>query len=246
MLQGQRIAVVTGGASGIGLATVTRLAEDGLHVLIIDRDGAKGEKEAGVLRERGLGVASAEADVRDRKAIAAALTSLPQVDVLFNNAGYFVPGHFMALSEEDLRAEVDVVLYGTFIVSQEAVKLMTGGGRIINMSSRAFLGARDQTPHVVSKASIVGLTRAMAIDLMDRKIWVNAVAPGTIGTERVLARMRPEELKTKLAQQPTGALGRPEDIANAVAFLASPTTEFLTGQVLLVDGGKSLGFGLGM
>ena len=246
MFQGQRIAVVTGGASGIGLATVARLAQDGLHVLIIDRDGPNAQKQAETLRQRGLSVAAAEADVRDRKAIASALSSLPRVDVLFNNAGYFVPGHFMALSEDDLRAEIDVVLFGAFIVSQEAVKLMPNGGRIINMSSRAFLGAREQMPHVVSKASIVGLTRAMAIDLMDRKIWVNAVAPGTIGTERVLARMSPDELATKLAQQPTGTLGRPEDIANAVSFLASSNTEFLTGQVLLVDGGKSLGFGLGM
>jgi 3-oxoacyl-[acyl-carrier protein] reductase len=81
---------------------------------------------------------------------------------------------------------------------------------------------------------------------MDRKIWVNAVAPGTIGTERLMQITSSEEMKIKLLQQPTGALGRPEDIANAVAFLASSGTEFLTGQVLLVDGGKSLGFGLGM
>ena len=241
-----RVAVVTGGANGIGLATVTRLATDGFQVLAIDADGAKAEQEAARLRAEGLKVIAAQADVRDRKAIAAALSKVPRVDVLFNNAGRYVPGHFMSLTDDDLRAELDVVIYGTFIVSQEAVKLMKDGGRIINMSSRAFLGARDQAPHVVSKAAIVGMTRAMAIDLMDRKIWVNAVAPGTIGTERLMAITSPEDMKVKLAQQPTGTLGRPEDIANAVAFLASADTSFLTGQVLLVDGGKSLGFGLGM
>lgn len=246
MTESKPVAVVTGGAQGIGLASVERLAADGFHTVALDINGAKAESEAERLRAKGLSVEAAALDVRDRKGVAELFDRLPRLDVLFNNAGIFVEGDFLDLVEDDLMAELDVVLIGSFIVAQEAARRMPEGGRIINMSSRAFLGAPKRAPHVIAKAAMVGLTRAMAIDLMGRKISVNAIAPGSIDTDGVRAKLTPERLAQTLATQPTGSMGRPEDIANAVSFLASPTTGFLTGQVLFVDGGKSLGTGFGI
>jgi 3-oxoacyl-[acyl-carrier protein] reductase len=121
---------------------------------------------------------------------------------------------------------------------------MSAGGRIINIASRVFLGARNHAHYVASKAAVVGLTRAMAMELLPQGIMVNAVAPGGVETEMV-ARQSEEARAALLALQPTGSLAQPADIANAVAFLASPRTDFIYGQVLLVDGGKSLGGGMG-
>jgi 3-oxoacyl-[acyl-carrier protein] reductase len=117
---------------------------------------------------------------------------------------------------------------------------MRPGGKIVNISSRAYLGARNHAHYVASKAAVVGLTRAMAMELAAAEILVNAVAPGLVDTPMLQA-LTPERRAAQLALQPTGKAARPEDIANAVAFLAAPSMAFITGQVLLVDGGKSLG-----
>ena len=112
-------------------------------------------------------------------------------------------------------------------------------------ASRAFLGARNHAHYVASKAAVVGLTRAMAMELAASGVLVNAIAPGLIDTP-LLQALTPERMAAQLALQPTGKAGRPEDIANAVSFLASPAMDFITGQTLMVDGGKSLGGGMGI
>jgi 3-oxoacyl-[acyl-carrier protein] reductase len=131
-------------------------------------------------------------------------------------------------------------MIATFSFAQAAVAKMSEGGRIVNIASRAYLGAKNQLDYVASKGAVVSFTRALAMEVIKRGILVNAVAPGLIDTP-ILRGLSPDRLQAQLALQPTGKAGRPEDIANAVSFLASPRTDFITGQVLFVDGGKSLG-----
>lgn len=241
----QRVAFVTGGAQGIGRAIAARLAEDGCHVMVVDLQAKAAEQAASEISAAGGKADGAGLDIRDRTAVAAAFDRLPRIDVAVNNAGIFTDRPFFELTEQDFDLAHQVNVVGLFIVAQEAAKRMEEGGRIINIASRAFLGARGHAHYVASKAAVVGLTRAMAIELAARGISVNAVAPGLIDTP-ILHALSEERMKYQLSLQPTGKAGQPEDIANAVAFFAAPRTSFVTGQILLVDGGKSLGGGMGL
>lgn len=241
----QRVAFVTGGAQGIGRAIAARLAEDRCHVMIADLQAKAAEQAASEITARGGKAEGIGLDIRDRSAVSAAFDRLPRIDVAVNNAGIFTDRPFFELTEQDFDLAHQVNVVGLFIVAQEAAKRMDEGGRIINIASRAFLGARGHAHYVASKAAVVGLTRAMAIELAARGISVNAVAPGLIDTP-ILRALSEERMKYQLSLQPTGKAGQPEDIANAVAFFAAPRTSFVTGQILLVDGGKSLGGGMGL
>ena len=241
----QRVAFVTGGAQGIGRAIAGRLAEDGCHVVVADLQANAAEQAAADIAAGGGKAEAIGLDIRDRAAVSAAFDRLPRIDVAVNNAGIFTDRPFFELTEQDFDLAHQINVVGLFIVAQEAAKRMEEGGRIINIASRAFLGARGHAHYVASKAAVVGLTRAMAIELAARGIAVNAVAPGLIDTP-ILRALSEERMKYQLSLQPTGKAGQPEDIANAVAFFAAPRTGFVTGQTLLVDGGKSLGGGMGL
>lgn len=236
------LALVTGAARGIGKAIAARLAEDGFEVIVLDRDGAAAQACA---REIGAGARAAVADLLDREATAALIARERPLSALVNNAGIFDERAFFDLSVEDFRRMYDVNLIAMFALSQAAAARMKPGAKIVNIASRAFLGARNHAHYVASKAAVVGLTRAMAMELAARGVLVNAVAPGLVDTP-LLQALTPERMAAQLALQPTGKAGRPQDIANAVAFLAAPRMDFITGQVLMVDGGKSLGGGLGL
>ena len=162
------------------------------------------------------------------------------LDVIVNNAGITSTRRFEDLTEADFRSNFDINTVGTFIVAQEGARRMRNGGRIVNIASRSFAGAPQMAHYVASKAAVVGLTRAMAIDLSPRDIRVNAVAPGVVDTD-MLHYMTPERQQVMLSLQLLGRIGQPEDIARAVAFLASRDNRYITGQVLIVDGGRSLG-----
>jgi 3-oxoacyl-[acyl-carrier protein] reductase len=234
MTDRQETAIVTGAAKGIGRGIVERLAKDGYRVVALDR--------LADMPAFGPGVESVVVDIRDRAAIGAIMDRFAPLDVIVNNAGITGTHRFEDLTEEDFRENFEINTLGTFIVAQEGARRMRNGGRIVNLASRSFAGAPQMAHYIASKTAIVGLTRAMAIDLSPRDIRVNAVAPGVVDTD-MLHYMTPERQQAMLGLQLLGRIGQPEDIARAVAFLASAENRYITGQVLIVDGGRSLGQG---
>lgn len=241
MSKDQETAVVTGAARGIGKGIVERLVADGYRVIALDRL-EEVHDVAAQLRSAGATVEAVSIDIRDRAAIATVMDQFGPIDVIVNNAAITSTHRFEDLTEEHFRENFDINTVGTFIVAQEGARRMRNGGRIVNIASRSFAGASQMAHYVASKAAVVGLTRAMAIDLSPRDIRVNAVAPGVVDTE-MLHYMTPERQREMLSLQLLGRIGQPEDIARAVAFLASKDNRYITGQVLVVDGGRSLGQG---
>lgn len=235
-----RYALVTGGASGMGKATVERLARDGFSVFMVDRNRALAEAEAAAFREQGLNVTAHGVDITDAPAVQALIAELPVLTVLVNNAGIFDERLFAEASGDDFRRMYEINTIAVHTMTQAAAERMQAGGKVVIVASRAYLGARNHVHYVASKAAVVGYTRAVAMELAPRHISVNAIAPGLIDTP-LLQSLTPERRKAQEALQPTGRAGQPQDVANAVAFFANPLTDFITGQVLFVDGGKSLG-----
>lgn len=233
-------AVVTGGARGIGLAIAGRLARDGFDVLILDRDEAATRAATESLKAEGLKVDYRIVDLTDFAALRKLIADLPPLNALVNNAGIFSERAFDAVTEEDFRQQYDVNLIALATLTQAAAARMKPGNKIVNIASRAYLGAKNHIHYVASKGAVVAYTRAAAMELAPRGILVNAVAPGLIDTPMLQA-LSPERRAAQERLQPTGKAGRPEDIANAVSFFADPKMDFVTGQVLFVDGGKSLG-----
>ncbi len=239
----KEVALVTGAGQGIGLATVKRLVADGFHVVMVDRNPEPLAQAAAALRAASNSVEHHALSITDRPAVAALVARLGKIDVLVNNAAIFWDGVFDATTEDDYRQMYEVNVIGTFIVSQEVAKVMVRGGRIINIASRAYLAGYAHAPYITSKAGTVGLTRGMAIDLAERGIMVNAIAPGLIETD-MFRSLTPERQQELIAKQPTKMVGQPEDIANGIAFFADPRSRNVTGQVLALDGGRSMGISL--
>ncbi|SDR53749.1 3-oxoacyl-[acyl-carrier protein] reductase [Paraburkholderia fungorum] len=241
---GLQTAFITGGASGIGLATVEVLARAGFHVIAIDRNASAVEQAVERLRAHALSVEGAVADVCDRPAIQRILDAQARVDVMVCAAGVYTPRCFDEISDDDFQRTVDVNLRGVFVGAQEAARRMGPGGRIVTISSRGALGGKGFADYVASKAGVIGLTRAMALELRPKQIAVNSIAPGF--TDTPMTRTMPaDQYAAAAALEPTGSAASPFDIAQAIAFFASSATRFITGQTLFVDGGKSLG-GLGI
>ena len=236
----KRTVFLTGGATGIGRATAERLARDGDRVLVMDRNADALAELARAMAAVGLDVRAETVDVRDRAAMARVLDSEPRMDAAIAVAGVYRSQPFDELSSEDFQRTLEVNLLAVFAFAQEAARRMQANGRIVVVSSRGALGMHRAADYVASKAGVVGLVRAMALDLRPRQIAVNSVAPGF--TDTPMTRSMPKDLYAAAAAlEPSGAAASPDDIANAIAFLASADTRFITGQTLLVDGGKSLG-----
>lgn len=239
-----QIAIVTGAGRGIGEAIAKRLAEEGAKVACVSRSESNAAKVADAINAVHAGVAKAYAvDVADKKAVTETcdqiLKDFGRVDILVNNAGITRDGLAMRMSEEDWDAVIDTNLKGAFNFIQGIMRplLKQRSGRIINIASVAgLMGNPGQANYAASKAGLIGLTKTLARELASRSINVNAVAPGFITTDMTHV-LSDEIKKTVVVQIPLARFGEPEDIAAAVAFLASPEARYITGQTLTVDGG---------
>lgn len=242
-----QIAVVTGAGRGIGYAIAVRLARDGAHVACVSRTDANAKRTADEINATRPDMAKAYAvDVADHAAVqkvgAQILNDFGKIDILVNNAGVTRDGLSMRMSIEDWDTVINTNLKGAFNFVQAAQRAMIKQrrGRIINISSVVgLIGNAGQTNYAASKAGLIGFTKSLARELASRNITVNAVAPGFITTDMTTG-LSDDIKKASYAQIPLGKTGQPEDVANAVAFLASTEADYITGQVLCVDGGMAM------
>jgi 3-oxoacyl-[acyl-carrier protein] reductase len=242
-----RTALVTGASRGLGRAIALRLAREGAAVGVNYREqAAAAEAVVGEIRAAGGRALAVRADVGDvtqvREMVARVASELGAVDVLVNNAGVFRPGDLEDFDWSQMDAMRRVNVDGLVTVTRAVAGRMKERrfGRIVNVSSVAALGTamRGTTFYAATKAAVVVLTRRFALELGPHGITVNAVAPGFVPTDMAAAGRTEADYAAIAAQAMVGRIGTPEDIANAVAFLASPESGFVTAQVLTVDGGR--------
>ena len=238
-----QIAIITGAGRGIGRGIALKFAAEGADIVCVSRTAESSEKIAGEIRALGRRAWPHAVDVADATAVTAAsekiLEETGRVDILVNNAGVTRDGLLMRMSEADWDTVLDTNLKGAFLLTKAFTRVFVKqrSGRIINVSSViGLIGNAGQCNYAASKAALIGFTKSVARELASRHITVNALAPGFIETDMTAA-ISPELRAQILSTVPMKKFGQPEDIANAALFLAGPGAQYITGQVLTVDGG---------
>jgi 3-oxoacyl-[acyl-carrier protein] reductase len=242
-----KTAIVTGAAKGIGYGIALELAKGGSNVVLADLDEEANQTAAREIEEKtGSKCAAVKCDVSKKEdtdsLINTAIEKFGSLDILVNNAGIFPYKSFLKMSESDWDKVLNINLKSVFLCSQAAAKVMKEGSKIVSISSIAsIVGFESLNHYCASKGGVNGFTRALALELAHKKINVNAVAPGAISTPGAnWESLNEEETKQTLSLIPWNRIGLPEDIAHAVAFLASPQSDYITGQIIVVDGGWTL------
>lgn len=242
-----KTAIVTGGSKGIGKAICVRLAKDGFNIAFSYNSNPElAEETAKLCESAGVKVKFYKVDVADSTACKEwteeVQTEFGSVDVLVNNAGITKDGLLMKMKDEDLDTVLDVNLKGSFYMMREASKIMLKqkSGKIVNISSVVgVMGNAGQVNYSATKAGVIGMTKSLARELAGRRINVNAVAPGMIETDMTKA-MSDKAREAVIAGIPFKEMGKPEEIASVVSFLAGEDSNYITGQVICADGGMSI------
>jgi NAD(P)-dependent dehydrogenase (short-subunit alcohol dehydrogenase family) len=240
------VVLITGAGQGIGAAITRRFAEQGAKLALVDVNAEQLKQLTDSLDDCDVEILSLIADVSNKEQVGQLVKQVVEkfgrIDVLINNAGIIRDNLISNISEQDWDQVLDVNLKGAFLCCQAVFPTLKiqRYGKIVNIVSRAWLGSIGQANYTASKGGLVSLTRSLALEFARFQINVNAVAPGAIDSPMTQG-MPPEARERLIRMQPTGKMGKVEDIAAAVAFLASDDSEFITGQVLHVDGGKSCG-----
>jgi 3-oxoacyl-[acyl-carrier protein] reductase len=242
----KKVAVVTGGAQGIGAAIVERLASEGAFVAVVDINEEKAAEVAAKARAAGVEAESYKVDVSNTEAVKTLVAEITKrfgrIDVLVNNAGITRDGLLMTMSEQDWDLVLAVNLKSVFNFTKAVARPMVKqkGGSIINISSVVgLMGNGGQLNYSASKAGVIGVTKSSAKELAARNIRVNAIAPGYIQTA-MTDKLDEKAREALMAHIPSKRLGQPEDVANAVLYLASELSSYVTGEVIRVDGGMAM------
>ena len=242
-----QVAVVTGAASGIGLACARRFAAEGARVVLADVNTAAGEEAAEALQASGADALFVTCDVGDKAQVDAlidsAVAAFGKLDCVVANAGIVHACDFLELEEADFDRVLRVNLKGVFLTGQAAARQMVAqgkGGAIVNMSSvNAVMTIPSITPYVVAKGGVNQLTKVMALSLADKGIRVNGVGPGSIMTDMVKSvNDNPEAMRAVLSRTPMGRIGEAEEVASVALFLVTADSSYITGQTIYPDGGR--------
>lgn len=244
----RKVAIVTGGNSGLGYATAKKFCDNGIKTYVIGRTQDRTEKACS---EMGINAVPLIFDLTKLEEIPAMVDDIfkkeGHIDILVNNAGINMKKDFTEVTDEEFETILHTNLFSVFAISREVVKKMktTGGGSIVNISSMAAqYGMPKVVAYSASKTAIEGMTRAMAVDLAPYHIRTNCIAPGFIKTKMTAKALDsdPARKEKVFSRTPMGKMGQPEDIADAIFFMCSTEAKFITGTVLPVDGGNSIGF----
>ncbi|MEO5890005.1 MAG: SDR family oxidoreductase [Ferruginibacter sp.] len=244
----QKVAIVTGGGSGLGFAIAEKFTQNGIRTIIVGRDEEKLNKAKAALGDNAIAIGCDLSELSTIPSLVEKVfTEFGRIDILVNNAGINMKKNFAEVTDEEFQSVITTNLCSVFAMSREVIKhmLTQGSGNIINISSMA---AQYGLPYVIaysaSKTAIDGMTRAMAVELSPKGIRVNAIAPGFIYSAMTETALNndPERKAKVFARTPMGHMGQPADIGEAALFLASDAAKYITGVILPVDGGNSIGF----
>jgi len=240
-----KVAIVTGSARGLGAAMVQRLAEEGASVVVTDIQRERAEATTAALLAQGFAAHCVIADITKaadvQRLVDETVSAFGRVHVIVNNAGLPRDKYLVKMTEDDWDVVMAVMLKGAFLVTKAVMPhfIRQGWGRVINISSRAHLGNATQANYSAAKAGLIGMAKALAIEEGRYGVTVNCIAPGFMETEMVQALPTYETIKERAVQaQSIKRVGRPDDVADAVAFLASERAGFITGEVVHLTGGR--------